>query len=82
VQAPTEKRYLEAMKADYSQMDVVSKPLVSAEDFEARLQDWLREVDVTMGRDQAMVVYFNKVKDDLTKTGINFAAVVQATCQR
>jgi hypothetical protein len=70
------------MNGEYTQIDIVSQPLLSSGDFENRIQPWLKEVDSTVGRDKVLIIYLSKVKDEVAKSGVNFASVVQATCQR
>ncbi|KAK4684742.1 hypothetical protein P7C73_g5427, partial [Tremellales sp. Uapishka_1] len=79
---PAEKRYLEAMGATYVEKNVIDKPLLSSQDFQQRIQEWLDEVERDGVKERAVVVHFSKVKDDLTKKGVNFGSVVEATCQR
>lgn len=70
------------MQADFKQIDVISTPLLSSVDFENRIKSWLKEVDESVGRDKALVVYFGKVKEDLGKMGVEYDPVVAATCRR
>ncbi|WVQ64386.1 uncharacterized protein L199_002551 [Kwoniella botswanensis] len=77
-----EKRYLIAMGADYQDMDVLTKPISTAQDFADRIAPWLSYVDNHGGREQAVVVWFAPVKADLQKKGIDYGAIVPATCQK
>ncbi|WVQ94224.1 hypothetical protein IAU59_001302 [Kwoniella sp. CBS 9459] len=77
-----EKRYLLAMGADYQELDVLTNPVSSSQDFADRLSSWLSYVDENGGRDHGLVIWFMPVKQDLAKKGIDYTSVVQATCQR
>jgi hypothetical protein len=77
-----EKRYLIAMGADYEDIDVVSRPLMSSDDFKTRMGPWLDRVDNNGGRDSAVVVYFGNVKEGLVKKNVVWNSVVAVTCQR
>ncbi|WVR03162.1 hypothetical protein IAU60_000152 [Kwoniella sp. DSM 27419] len=77
-----EKRYLMAMGADYQDIDVVSDPVNSSQDFADRLKTWLTYVDANGGRDTAIVVWFMPVKAGLAKRGIDYTSVIQSTCHR
>jgi hypothetical protein len=77
-----EKRYLDAMGANYTDKDVLNPPLLSAQHFEDVLKDWLRMVDDGVGRDKAIVMHVGKCKDDLKKAGINLTTDIQNTCKR
>ncbi|KAK8844689.1 hypothetical protein IAR55_006538 [Kwoniella newhampshirensis] len=78
--APQEKRYIVAMGADYQDMDVLSKPVTTSEDFAERLKDWLNYLDSNGGREQAVVVWFSNVKKELINKGVDFTAAITATC--
>ncbi|WWC85414.1 uncharacterized protein L201_000277 [Kwoniella dendrophila CBS 6074] len=77
-----EKRYIVAMGADYQDMDILSKPPLTAQDFADRITPWLNHVDDHGGREQAAVVWFSPVKTDLVKKGVDFTSVVIATCHK
>ncbi|ORX41292.1 hypothetical protein BD324DRAFT_613998 [Kockovaella imperatae] len=75
--APSEKRYLLAMGADYTEIDAVIPPLLTARDFADRIKDWLK----TLNGSQGIVVYFLKVKEELAKAGGDFDSVIASTCK-
>ncbi|WVF66616.1 hypothetical protein IAT40_001356 [Kwoniella sp. CBS 6097] len=77
-----EKRWLLAMGADYQELDVLTNPVSSSQDFADRLSSWLSHVDANGGKDQSLVIWFMPVKQELAKKGIDYTSVVQATCQR
>ena len=81
-QAPAEKKYITAMGAIWSEVDIITRPLLSSKDFADRLSKWLEEVDETVGRGKAVVVHFAGVKDGANKAGVNWNLVVAATCQQ
>lgn len=82
IQAPAERRYLIAMGAQWSELDVSTRPFLSGQDFESRISKWLEQVDADGSREQAVVVSFPKVKEEIEKSGKDMATVVQATCLR
>ena len=71
-----------AMGANYTDIDIVSKPPASSKDVDLLLKPWLDEVDQDGSRDHALVVHFLRVKEDLTKKGVDFNNVIGGTCQR
>ena len=70
------------MGGKYSDIDVTSRPLLSARDFQDRIAKWLEEVDAEDARGQAMVIWFPRGREDLIKHGNNFNPGVGATCQK
>ena len=76
---PGEKRWLLAMGAEWTEMDVTKPPLLTPEDFRARLKPWLSKLNRKAG-EQGLVVHFMKVKEDLRKLGGDFDEVVSSTC--
>ncbi|OCF42159.1 hypothetical protein I317_04010 [Kwoniella heveanensis CBS 569] len=70
-----EKRYLLAMGADYQELDVLTDPVSSSQDFTDRLSSWLSDVDENSGREQALVIWFIPVKQELAKKGIDYTSV-------
>ena len=70
------------MGADYSEIDVVTRPLSSAKDFVSRISDWLKHVDEQGSRSRSLLVYFIKVKDELAKVGMDWTSVVGAPSQQ
>jgi hypothetical protein len=70
------------MGADYEDIDVVSRPLMSSDDFKTRMSQWLERVDNDGKRDSAIVVYFANVKEGLSKKNVAWNSVVAVTCQR
>lgn len=81
--APAEKRFLEAMGCEYVDMDVAAQPVKTSAEFEARLGNWLDEVDASEGgRSRAVVVHFVNVKSALEKRSISWEGVIASTCQR
>lgn len=81
-QTPVEKRYLIAMGAEYTDVDIVSRLVRSAQDMQDRLAPWLADVDRRGSRSQAIVIYFARVKDELNKAGVDWTGTVNATCHQ
>ncbi|ORY23559.1 hypothetical protein BCR39DRAFT_549174 [Naematelia encephala] len=79
---PPEKRYLQAMGADYSDIDVVTRPLLSDKDLEERLAPWIKEVDATIGRPNALLIWAAQAKAELTKKNLDWNIVVGQTCHK
>jgi hypothetical protein len=70
------------MGADYQDVDVLSAPVLTATDFQDRISSWLATVDERGQKSRAVVVHFNKVKEELNKRGINFSMVVEESCRK
>ena len=79
---PAEKRYLTAMGAEYTDIDVITSPPLTSTDFAERIRPWLEEVDSRTSRQSALIVHFGTVKPDLVKKGVDFTAVIAETCRR
>nr|XP_018266236.1 uncharacterized protein I303_00211 [Kwoniella dejecticola CBS 10117]OBR88394.1 hypothetical protein I303_00211 [Kwoniella dejecticola CBS 10117] len=79
---PAEKRYLIAMGADYQDIDILTKPVTSAQDFADRISGWLSHVDQTESRQSSIVVWFSPVKPEYEKKGWDYVSMIVATCQR
>jgi len=83
VKTPSEKRFLQATGAEIHDLDIVSKPLISAVDLEQRMSGWLKEVDEHEGgREKAVVMFFGQIKKNLLDLGKDFTTCVDAPCQR
>jgi hypothetical protein len=82
-QTPVEKRYLQAIGADMYDLDIITKPIISAVDLEQRMSPWLKEVDEHEGgREKAVVAFFGVVKKNLQDLGKDFTTCVDVPCQR
>lgn len=74
---------MQAAGAELTDLDVITEPLTSAADLEARMTDWLAEVDAHEGgREKAVVAHFGLVKKTLTESGRDFSACVEVPCHR
>lgn len=81
-QPPAERRYLIAMGAMYTDIDVLTKPLVDGKDFADRMAPWLQEFEEQgIDRKNGLVVYFAKVSAEINKR-MNFVTVVGTPCQK
>jgi hypothetical protein len=70
------------MGAQYTDIDVLTRPLLSGKDLQDRVSKWLEELDASIGRERGLLVYFAGVKDNLIKQGVNWNSVVSATSQQ
>ena len=66
----------------YSELDVVTKPLLSDKDLQDRIASWVGQVDAEGRRENALLVYFPGVREGLAKQGVELNAIVGSTCQK
>jgi hypothetical protein len=70
------------MGATYTDIDVLTKPLVDGKDFTERMAPWLQEFEEQgIDRKNGLVVYFARVSAEINKR-MNFVTVVGTPCQR
>ena len=64
-------------------MDIITQPLLSATDFQNRINNWIKEVDEQEGgRDKALVGFFGQVKKNVTDSGKDFQKIIEGPCKR
>jgi hypothetical protein len=80
-QGPPEKRMLREMGATIDDLDIGTTPLLSSEDFMNRCAGWMRDVEGSVGRDRAMIVYGAKGKELVGASNVNWDRVVAGSCQ-
>ncbi|EIW73239.1 hypothetical protein TREMEDRAFT_59407 [Tremella mesenterica DSM 1558] len=79
---PTEKRWLTAMGAKYTDIDIVSHPVSSGQDVIDRLKSWSEEIDASVGRSKALIVWFGNLKAELEKKGVKFSSMIGEASQK
>lgn len=70
-----------AMGADFTELDIVTTPLLSDADFTKRIAKWVASVGEVEDRQHAVIAHFSGVKEAVQKTGVNWNRVVASTCQ-
>ena len=70
------------MGGQYSELDVMTRPLSSSKDFQDRIASWVEHVNINERRENALLVYFSGVKEGLAKQGVDFNAMIGSTCQK
>lgn len=71
------------MSANWDDLDIVSQPLLSAQDFAGRASNWLEKVDASKGgREMAVMVHFAGVKESVSGAGIDWQTVVEGAAHR
>lgn len=70
------------MGAQYTEIDIITKPLQSAQDFDNRLSDWVKGVDTNGSRQRALIFWVNTAKADVAKAGQEWPVVVAGPIQR
>lgn len=58
-----EKRWMTSMGAEWEDLDIMTRPLLSSKDFSDRISGWVRSVDETGDRNHAIVAAFSLVQD-------------------
>ena len=64
------------MGAEYSELDVISSPLLSAADFKKRIAAWMENLDSSTQK----LMMHSRVKEEMIKIGVNWNDVVVAPC--
>lgn len=67
------------MGAEWDDLDVVSRPLLSSNDFMSRIAPSVESAAVS-GR-QVLVAYYPSVSKELEKRNVNFDSVVLGACR-
>lgn len=76
-----EKKWMTAMGAEYDDLDVLTRPLLSSKDFLDRITKWLQSVDATGSRDRAIIGVFSNQLQAAAKT-MNWKGIVEDACER
>lgn len=71
--------YVQAMGGKYKEVDIVSRPLVSGNDFLERIAP-LRAEAAADGR-EAMIVFYPSLKKEMQEKNIGFDSVVLKPCE-
>ncbi len=70
------------MGADYTDIDVVSDPLTSSDDFVSRAPTFWKEFERSKDEQKALVVLFLRVKEEIRKSGADIDEVILRSALR
>lgn len=70
------------MGADWQEINILDKPLLSPKDFTDRIQFFVDDVQKNGDSKHALVAHFAGVKEGCAKAGVDWNRVVVAPCQK